>query len=974
MKKRNWSQIRKLKNRPLEVQTFQRGNIKSQLTRLQTYYQGLDLQNLTAANVSQLEYRLNKIESIYDEYNEIQLEIEFILENAEDVDLQTISNESNVRVEFENSYFDLITVIKDTITNFYNRNEIMNNNEQENMSVKLPTIKLPTFNGCYDRWLEFRDSFVALVDSNDSISEIQKFYYLRSSLEAEAAHLVASIEVSASNYAIAWGLLKDRFENKSCQPTDNWDTLIIHMLTSKFDNVTRRDWESYKLQDELPTMQDINAFLKNKCDILEKLELNKSEKCNKQVSKFDNKQRLTSHVSMNDKFSCYYCKADHAIYHCDNFLKLDVNSRFKEINKRKLCHNCLHPGHAAHQCKRSGCRKCKRKHNSVLHHDTREHNPPNEHAATTTNVQSAEASTSVAFVGHTINKKDISQVLLSTALVYVKDISGNLHTARVLLDQGSQSHFITDALCNKLALRKFSVDCAITGVGQTRSEAEFETSLTIMSRINDFNINISCVVLPKITQQLPINSFDKSILDLPNKIQLADPEFNISSKIDIFVRPVRCLHQLGLDNLTQHPRASEVIMNDFYVDDLLSGSNEASKLIQLQRDVTSILISGGFELRKWLSNKPELVDNFLLNDNLDSNILQLGENEPNKTLGILWNAQADTIQYAIKNVNLPSKVTKRYILSVTAQIFDPLGLLGPVVIVAKIILQLLWQEKISWDEPLPNNILKKWNAFCTDLPLLNELTIPRHIGILHANNFELHAFADASQIAYGACVYIRYNLPDNSYETKLLCAKSRVAPLKTISLPRLELCAALLLAQLVEKVRTSSTINFSHSYYWSDSKITLCWIRGPPSKWKTFIGNRVSEIQQLTNIEDWHHVSSNNNCADLISRGVNSRQLLQSKLWWHGPSFLEGHNSSWNLNDDFTNESIVVPEMRIITNLVIDDYEDFEIFSRYSSLSITTKQTPTEIQAIIKANFHLNSTEQGNATQTIANFSIAIPI
>ncbi|KAJ8955522.1 hypothetical protein NQ317_012653 [Molorchus minor] len=246
------------------------------------------------------------------------------------------------------------------------------------------------FNGCYDRWLEFRDSFVALVDSNDSISEIQKFYYLRSSLEAEAAHLVASIEVSASNYAIAWGLLKDRFENKKLlvhnyvktffdapvmareshfelrklydtftkslrslktlgQPTDNWDTLIIHMLTSKFDNVTRRDWESYKLQDELPTMQDINAFLKNKCDILKKLELNKSEKCNKQ---------------------------------------------------RKLCHNCLHPGHAAHQCKRSGCGKCKRKHNSVLHYDTREHNPPNEHAATTTNVQSAEASTSVAFVGH----------------------------------------------------------------------------------------------------------------------------------------------------------------------------------------------------------------------------------------------------------------------------------------------------------------------------------------------------------------------------------------------------------------------------------------------------------------------------------------------------------------------------------------------------------------------------------------------
>ena len=160
---------------------------------------------------------------------------------------------------------------------------------------------------------------------------------------------------------------------------------------------------------------------------------------------------------------------------------------------------------------------------------------------------------------------------------------------------------------------------------------------------------------------------------------------------------VRCLYQLAEDNKITYPKASNIIKNDFYVDDLLTGANSQSELVQLQHEISTILNSAKLELRKWLSNKPELMKQFHFNQDLDVNIIQLGENEQNKTLDIFWNANLDTIQYSISQCKTQGNVTKRNILSIVSQIFDPLGLLGPVIVVAKILIKICQKQAFGED-------------------------------------------------------------------------------------------------------------------------------------------------------------------------------------------------------------------------------------------------------------------------------------
>lgn len=197
---------------------------------------------------------------------------------------------------------------------------------------------------------------------------------------------------------------------------------------------------------------------------------------------------------------------------------------------------------------------------------------------------------------------------------------------------------------------------------------------------------------------------------------------------------------------------------------------------------------------------------------------------------------------------------------------------------------------------------------------------------------ELHGFADSSVRAYGCCIYIKCFNSAGQYSCKLLCAKSRVTPIKQLTLPRLELCSAVLLVQLVDKVLKSIKINFNNYYLYSDSTITLSWIKTSPTRWKTFVANRVSEIQRLTNVNNWYHVKSEDNPADLISRGVNASQLLNSQFWWTGPDFINSdnelkfhnfQNNDYNLSD--------IPEERAKISGVAISVNNFELFNTFSS-------------------------------------------
>lgn len=186
----------------------------------------------------------------------------------------------------------------------------------------------------------------------------------------------------------------------------------------------------------------------------------------------------------------------------------------------------------------------------------------------------------------------------------------------------------------------------------------------------------------------------------------------------------------------------------------------------------------------------------------------------------------------------------------------------------------------------------KWTAFRDQLPLLCELQFQRHVILENSVCIQLHAFADASEKAYGAVVYLRSSDRSGAVKVALLCSKTRVAPTKQISLPRVELCAAQLSAQLVDRIVNTLQQRIDKVVYWTDSKIVLSWINAPAYNWKTFVANRVANIQELSDPTNWYHVRTEENPADVASRGTTPRGLIDSDLWLNGPAFLRS-DSEW---------------------------------------------------------------------------------
>ncbi|XP_051175264.1 uncharacterized protein LOC127290613 [Leptopilina boulardi] len=338
---------------------------------------------------------------------------------------------------------------------------------------------------------------------------------------------------------------------------------------------------------------------------------------------------------------------------------------------------------------------------------------------------------------------------------------------------------------------------------------------------------------------------------------------------------VRCLRQLAEDEGANFPRAADALREDFYVDDFLSGGESVEEAKELRDEMISLTSRGRLRLCKWISNCQELMDDF--------------------------SEETNNISY------------QRSILSQAAQLYDPLGLVAPVVVYAKIQLQELWKLSINWDDPVPEQIVATWGEYLKQLPTLGRWRIPRAIRRTGVQDLQLHGFADASEKAYGACFYVRWTLQDQHHSI-LLCSKSRVAPLKSVSLPRLELCSALLLARLYKVVNNSLRLKFEFVRFWSDSTIALAWINSSPHILKTFIANRVSAIQELISSSKWKHVSSAENPADHVSRGQLPEEFINNDQWKNGPSWLRRDKSFWP-NHEL--EEIDIPEKKITTLKVV---------------------------------------------------------
>ncbi|UYV66799.1 hypothetical protein LAZ67_4002882 [Cordylochernes scorpioides] len=213
--------------------------------------------------------------------------------------------------------------------------------------------------------------------------------------------------------------------------------------------------------------------------------------------------------------------------------------------------------------------------------------------------------------------------------------------------------------------------------------------------------------------------------------------------------------------------------------------------------------------------------------------------------------------------------SKRHLLSHISRIFDPIGWLSPVIIRLKILLQSLWKQKLNWDDPLPDTLCSPWKKIEKELSVLNKIQIPRYFSCRGALlSVELHGFCDSSEVAYAAVFYIRSHFKSGQVKVSLIASKTRVAPLKMISIPRLELCAALLLATLYDTIHNSLCLQIDRLFLWTDSKIVLSWIKSESRHWKPFVGNRIADVQRLTLLSSWHYVISKDNPADCASRAI----------------------------------------------------------------------------------------------------------
>lgn len=387
---------------------------------------------------------------------------------------------------------------------------------------------------------------------------------------------------------------------------------------------------------------------------------------------------------------------------------------------------------------------------------------------------------------------------------------------------------------------------------------------------------------------------------------------------------IKCIRKLAQENSDKFPVASKTILDDMYVDDLLTGSNDLGELKTRCLDIFKILASAQFVLRKWVSNDPEVVSEFAKSE-ISNSVLDIGDQESCKTLGIQWINHSDRLKYTIKHFSNNVPITKRYILSIISQIYDPLGLLSPSIILAKILIQKLWSLHIPWDDPVTSDIKKRWLHFQVTLSSLNDLSLTRKV--ISNSLKDIHCFCDASESAYATCIYLRSEDETGKFKVELLCSKTKVAPLKTITIPKLELCACLLGVQLIKTVVNALNID-APIFMWSDSQVALSWIHTEPSQLQVFVANRVSKIQSFSYPSQWRYVNTSENPADVASRGIMPDKLVSSILWWKGPKFLYSSSSEWP-NNNFLLPKSELTELRKLPKIVTISIEN--------SLNLITK-------------------------------------
>ena len=339
-------------------------------------------------------------------------------------------------------------------------------------------------------------------------------------------------------------------------------------------------------------------------------------------------------------------------------------------------------------------------------------------------------------------------------------------------------------------------------------------------------------------------------------------------------------------------QVADTIYRSFYVDDCLKSVQEKEEVLQLCESVTNCLSKAGFRLTKFIINDAELLQR-IPEEHRAKEVRDLDSTACSKVLGTKWDVVEDKFFVSV-NVRESDCISRKQMLSTIASCFDPLGLVCPMVVAGKILFQDATRLKYGWDDNIPHEMLCDWNKWIARLRELDSIRVPRCIkpNLFDDSAIELHFFSDAGMRAYGVCCYVRCTNRHGQIHTSLLVSKTRVAPVKSITIPRLELQAAVLSARLSDALHKELDISLNQSYFWVDSELVLKYIANETKRFHVFVENRVSEIRQLTSVSQWKHIPGKENPADLLTKPL---RKFDPEKWFSGPEFLKTHKSDWNL-------------------------------------------------------------------------------
>ena len=543
-----------------------RGVLKDKVTVFSAYVTNFDAET----GLDQLSLRLEKLEETWHAFETVQGELEVI--DEEDGHDEQHAGE---RTQFEKSYYESKSAAMKIIREKTLPPSVSNASASDSSlapastpaykpNVKLPALNLKTFSGNYEEWLEFSDTFTGSIDKYPGLPPVHKLYYLRSCLTGKAAEIIKSLESTDENYKTAWNLLKENYESKRLivqkhvkilyelpavtresavelhtlynsaqghiralksmgQTTDEWGALLLHLMTSKLDRATLKAWERKVNGAAVPTLVAFWDFLNEHCQMLEAMSIDSSTNLKSQNKSSHQPKSSQAHhacvATSSGKSACFACNQQHNIQSCEKFGSMTCSQRSDVVKKSRVCFNCLRYGHVVSACTVSRCRKCDRKHHTLLHDDS-----ISESAVDLANQPNKSTAALQAFIA--------SQILLTTAEVDFVDVNGKHHACRILLDSGSQANFMTAALAHKLGMRQQDVKIPVSGFSDALTYVKGAVKSVIKSRRSIYTVQLKFLVTPKIVGKLPTKQVDTSALNIPGNVPLADPRFHRPDTVD----------------------------------------------------------------------------------------------------------------------------------------------------------------------------------------------------------------------------------------------------------------------------------------------------------------------------------------------------------------------------------------------------------------------------------------------------------